>query len=107
MNERKVVLIKQTKGGAATQECHTRASIVTEVANHGACGFITPIDMDKRVFLHNTHVIDRTSIQLTVGTMFVYAEQMDSSDKKVAVNFKRFIKPKIVLYFPRFSLSIL
>ena len=88
MNERKVVFIKQTKGGEAAQKCHNRAGIVIEVTNHGAFGFITPIDMDKRVFLHNTHVSDRTSIPLTVGTMSVYTEQVDSFGRKVAVNCK-------------------
>ena len=88
MNGRKVMLIKQTKEGEAAQESHNHACIIAEVVNHGACGFITPIDMDKRVFVHNTHIVNYTAIPLKVGMMVMYMEQMDSVSRKVVVNCK-------------------
>ena len=88
MNGRKVMLIKQTKEGEAAQESHNHASIITEVINHGACGFITPVDMDKRVFVHSTHTVDHPSISLTVGKKVMYIEQVESVSRKILVNCK-------------------
>ena len=88
MRARKVILTKETKEAEYAQESHNHASIITEVINHAVCGFITPIDIDKRVFLHNTHIVSYTSIPFTVGMRVLYVEQVDSLGRKVAVNCK-------------------
>ena len=46
--------------------------------------------MDKRVCVHNTHIVDHTSIPLTVGMRVMYMEQVDSVGRKVAVNCRLF-----------------
>ena len=86
--ERKVVLTEQTRGGAAIQECHARAGTVIEVTNHRACWFITPVDMDNRVFVHSTHTADHPSISLTVGMKVMYIEQVESVSRQILVNCK-------------------
>ena len=88
MNVRKVILTEETQEGEAAQESHNHAGIITEVTNHGACGFITLINMDKHVFVHNTHIVNNTSIPFTVGMRVMCIEQMDSVGRKVAVNCK-------------------
>ena len=44
--------------------------------------------MDKRVFVHNTHIVDHTSIPITVGMRVMYVEQLDFVGRKVVVNCK-------------------
>ena len=72
LNARTVIFREETEQGEAAQESHNHGGIITEVINHGACGFITPIDMDKRVFVHNTHIVKYTSIPFTVGMRVIY-----------------------------------
>ena len=69
---------------------HRKRTIIIEVINHCACGFIISIDMDKRVFVHNRHIVDHTSIPITVGMRVMYVEQLDFVGRKVVVNCKIF-----------------
>ena len=77
MNARQIILIKRTKESDVAQEPHNRASIITEATNHGACGFITLVNMEKNVCVRNTHIADHTLISFTVRMRVVYTEQMD------------------------------
>ena len=87
-NATKVLLIaKETNEVKEAQESHNHAGIITEVINHGACGYITPIDITKRIFVHNTHIVNNASMPLKVGMKVMYIEQIDFG-RKVAVNCK-------------------
>ena len=67
------------------QESHSHAGIITEVINHGACGFITPIGMNKCVFEHNMHIVNNTTMPIKIWMKVMYMEQVDSVGRNVAV----------------------
>ena len=85
-NAAKVFLIaEETNEVKGAQESHNHANIITEVIHHGACGYITPICITKRIFVHNTHIVNNAPMPLKIGMKVMYMEQMDLG-RKVAVN---------------------
>ena len=88
MNARNGVLLKQINEGTSIQEGHIRIGVSTAVIKKGVCASITTIDVDKRVYIHNTHVLDRTPIQLMVGSILECTGHLDIRSNKNAAKCK-------------------
>ena len=62
--------------------------IVCEIVKTGACAFITPIYMNQRVYVHNTHAIGHMPNKLKLGRIVECMVQLDECGRTVAVNCK-------------------
>ena len=69
---KKAVRLNQVTNTKQTEGTNKKVGIVTEVQQKGKYGFIMPIIMDQRVFVHRTHIKCQMQNTLLVGRNVEY-----------------------------------
>ena len=88
MNAKNVVMLNRGIDENVVDEDNKHVGIICEIIKKRACAFITPINMNQRVYAHNTHVMGHMPNKLKLGRMVEYRVQFDECGRTVAVNCK-------------------